>query len=328
MKFDVITIGGATEDMSLYTSEGVLVNNKKDLLRQQLIGFEYGAKLLVDRAISAFGGGAANAAVSLSRLGLKTACLAAVGDDARGQEIIKNFKKEKVDTSFIQVKKGEVSGFSPIIIGQGSEHVSFSVRGANANLEISNASLRFLASTKWIYLTSLSGKWKEVLDKVFSVSGPKIAWNPGHIQLSAGKRLLSKYLKETDLLIVNIDEARELIMSDPAYKRKPKKFFDDPKAMAKLINSWGPKTVVITLGAGGASAWYEDEFFRIPAVKIKSNVNTVGVGDAFGSTLVAGLEHYHGNILAALQLAARNSANVTTLEGAQTGLMKWRDINK
>jgi len=41
MKYDIITIGGATEDITFYTKEGVLIDNKKDVLRQKLLAFEY-----------------------------------------------------------------------------------------------------------------------------------------------------------------------------------------------------------------------------------------------------------------------------------------------
>ena len=49
MKYDIITIGGATEDITFYTSEGVLINNKKDLTNQKLLAFEYGAKVKIDK---------------------------------------------------------------------------------------------------------------------------------------------------------------------------------------------------------------------------------------------------------------------------------------
>ena len=37
MKYDVITIGGATEDITFYTKEGMLIANRKDISRQKLL---------------------------------------------------------------------------------------------------------------------------------------------------------------------------------------------------------------------------------------------------------------------------------------------------
>lgn len=326
-KYDVITIGGSTEDMSLYTDEGVLIKNPGDVLRQELLAFEYGAKLTIKRAVAAYGGGAANAAVALARLGLKTACLTAVGDDDRGQGIVRNLKKERVDTRLVKTIAGEMSGFSPIIVGQGREHVSFPIRGANSRLEIAPAQAASLKRCRWIYQTSLSGNWKAVLDKVFASSSAKIAWNPGQLQLKAGRSALAKYLKRTELLVLNLDEARELVKSDRRYRSRPAVFFDKVEALLEAIAGWGPKIVVITRGAAGAAAFAAGRHHRVRAVKLKGGgANTVGVGDAFGSSLVAGLLIYKGDLDQALALAARNSAQVTTREGAQLGLLKKAEL--
>lgn len=326
MKYDVITVGGATEDMTLFTHEGVLVDNKHDVLRQELLGFEYGAKLAVDKVELAFGGGSANAAVSFARLGLKVASLMAVGDDDRGARIIRHLKSEKVNHRLVQTVKGQMSGFSPIIVGTDNEHISFSVRGANSFLDITPSAARQLKKAEWVYMTSLSGSWKALLEKLFSVSGPKIAWNPGHTQLAAGKKALAKYLKKTELLIMNLDEARELVISDPAYKRKPLAFFDDPAKMAEIISSWGPKTAIVTNGGKGATAWRDGHACAVKAITLKRKVNTVGVGDAFGSSTVAGLILYKDDLAKAMKLAANNAARVATARGAQTGLMRKADL--
>ena len=169
MKYDVITIGGATEDITFYTNEGILINNKKDVLRQRLLAFEYGAKLQIDKSHSTFGGGAANSSVCFSLFGLNSASLVAIGDDDRGEKIIKNLEKYKVDVSLVQKKEDNESGFSFLLVGQGNEHIVFSNRASNTKLEINDFELQNLKNTNWIYMTSLSGKWKDVLKKVFSV---------------------------------------------------------------------------------------------------------------------------------------------------------------
>jgi len=34
MKYDFVTVGGSTEDITLYTSDGLLIDNKDDVLMQ------------------------------------------------------------------------------------------------------------------------------------------------------------------------------------------------------------------------------------------------------------------------------------------------------
>jgi sugar/nucleoside kinase (ribokinase family) len=326
MYYDFITIGGACEDLSIFTDEGVLVKNTKDVVRQKMLGFEYGAKIKVKKFLSTPGGGADNTAVALSRLGFRVAILAALGDDDRGRKIIKNLRKEGVDTGFVEVVKNEESGFSPGIVGRDNEHIFFPVRGANEKLHIHQIDQRRLKRAAWLYLTSLSGHWQPVLKKIFSVRGVKIAWNPGGSQIAAGIKTFAPFLARTEMLMVNESEARALVFSDPAYQRKTKSFFDNHRSLAKAISGWGPKLVVITMGEAGALAYDGKKFYRQPVVKAKRYINTIGVGDAFGSTFVGGLELFGGKIKPALKLAARNSSSVVEKYGAQTGLLTRKEL--
>jgi len=326
MKYDVITIGGATEDYTFYTDEGVLIDNKKDVLRQKLLAFEYGAKVKIDKAYSTFGGGATNAAVCLSRLGFNVAALVAVGDDSRGDAIIKNLKKQSVDTSLIQRIKDKESGFSFLLVGQENEHIVFSNRAANKKLMITEGDLANLKYTNWIYMTSLYGEWQEVLDNIFSVHGVKIAWNPGHIQLNTGVKVLGRYFKKVKFLVINKDEAIELVVSDPEYKDKDLRFLNSIENLLTVIQNWGPEVVVITSGKDGADAYDGKKFYHQDILHEKRREDTTGVGDAFGSTFLAGLEYYNGNIKKAMGLAVKNTSSVISQQGAQNGLLTKKEI--
>ncbi len=327
MKFDFITIGGTTEDITLYTNEAVMIDNKDDILSQQLMAFEYGAKLQIDKAYSSFGGGASNAAVCLSRLGFKVASLITIGDDNRGKDIVVNFKKHKVNTSLIQKIVGEQTGFTFFIVGRDKEHVGFSNRAANKKLQITDKELKKINNTKWIYMTSLSGKWQSVLNQVFKTKA-NIAWNPGHIQLHAGFKAIGKYLKKTQMLTVNKDEAIELIVTNPKYRNKDNRFLNNTKNLLKVIYEYGPKIVVITNGKYGADAYDGKDFYHQDIIKEKKRLDTTGVGDAFGSTFTAGLEIYKGDIKKAMQLSVKNTASVIVEQGAQNGLITKKDIVK
>lgn len=326
MKYDIITIGGATEDITFYTDEGVLIDNKEDILRQRLLAFEYGAKIQIDKAYSTFGGGAANAAICLARLGLNTASLVSVGQDGRGDLILKNLEKQGVDTSVAQRKADTESGFSFLLVGQTNEHIVFSNRAANTKLEILDADLENIKNTYWIYMTSLSGNWQDVLKRVFSVTGVKIAWNPGHIQLHLGVKAIGKHFSKVKVLVINKDEATEIVVSDSKYKNKNTKFLDNIKNLLTIIKNWGPEIVIITSGKDGADAYDGNKFYHQDILREKRRLDTTGVGDAFGSTFVAGMELYNGNIKKAMGLAVKNTASVISQQGAQNGLLTKKEI--
>ena len=325
MKFDIITIGGATEDISLNTKDGVLLDNKDDLLKQKLLAFEYGAKIEIEKAALSFGGGAANVAVSSSLLGLKAAIIAAVGNDDHAKSIVKNLKSKGVNIPLVKEIKGVSSGLSFLLVGKDNEHIVFSARGANSSLEISDKDLKNLRKTEWVFISSLSGKWQDVLEKVFSLDA-KIAWNPGHVQLKKGISGIGKYLKKTKVLLLNKDEATELVLSHKKYRDQDGEFFSNVDNILVALKSFGPEIAVVTNGHLGAHAYDGNEFYFQPVIKERKRVDTTGVGDAFGSSFISGLKIYKGDIKKAMLLGARNTASVVGIQGAQNGLLTKKDL--
>jgi ribokinase len=269
------------------------------------------------------GGGANNAAVCLSRLGFETALLAAVGEDEAGKKMIKNLVDNKIDARLVKVLKDKETGFTFVVKTKDNEHVAFVYRGANSFLEFSEVEEQMLRYTKWIYVASLSGNWEKVLDKVFAVKDALVAWNPGNAQLSAGAGRLRKYIKKTAVFMVNKDEAIELVISDGKYKNKDSQFLNETKNLLIALKDFGPDAVVITDGENGADFYdgeifYHEDSLHVPVDKI---ADTTGVGDAFCSTFIAGLEMYGADHKKAMKLAMKNSAANLKEPGAQNGLL-------
>ena len=326
-KFDIITIGGSTEDISFYIDDYYLIENQASAAGNELLAFDYGTKVGVAKADSTFGGGAANTAVCLAQLGLKTAGIITYGSDERGREILANLKKRGVDTSLTKMIRGQKSGFSFIVIGLNNEHVAFSYRAANSALEITNRDLAKLKQAKWTFITSLTGEWRKNLAKIFSLgSDIRIGWNPGEMQVDAGFKALKKYFKHTEVLTMNKDEAVKLVVSHPSYSKKPYGFLANSVNLLEVIKSWGPKVVVITNGDKGANSYDGHDFYHQPIIEATHKEDTTGLGDAFGSSFVAGLEFFAYDIKKALYLGALNSSAVITKLGAQNGLLARKDI--
>ena len=325
MKYDIIAIGGATEDITFFTKEGVLIKNDNDVLHQSLLAFKYGSKVKIDSAHSTFGGGAANAAVNLAGLGLRVAALIAVGADNRGQAVMNNLKKKKVDLRLVQKLKNIETGFSFLLMGRGNEHIVFSNRAANEKIRISARDLKIFNQARRLYLTSLSGDWESILENVFKSKTP-IAWNPGHRQLKGGVKKIGRYLAQTDILIVNKDEAIELVYSDQKFRRKGGEYLNDPKNLLIAIKGYGPRIVVVTNGREGAECYDGKIFYHQDIIKEQKAVDTTGVGDCFGSTFVAGLKIFKGDIQKSLLAGVINTASVVGLQGAQNGLLSKGEI--
>lgn len=324
-KIDIITIGGAVKDTMFYIDEGKIIKDRKNLTAQALLGFELEAKIKSDEVYFTFGGGAMNTAMSFSRLGFKTAMLSCIGDDHVGKEVLDTVIREKIDPRLIKrIPRGQ-TGLSFIINrrynSREEEKVIFTFRGANTRLYTAIGSLGRLKSD-WIYLTGINQENSgRILDRVFQ-SNAWIAWNPAVWQLKNGYKKIKKYLKKTTVLIINKDEALELVVNSSVELKREE--ISDVWNLLTIIKNWGPEIVIISDGAKGAWAFDGVEFYHQKAKKVKTICNT-GAGDAFGSGFVSGLILHGGDIEKALKLGIRNGASVVKKVGAQNGLLKKRE---
>lgn len=326
MKRKIISIGGATRDITFYSTEGVLIDNRQDILRQELLAFEQGAKIQVDKFHDLFGGGAANSAMNFSCSGFKALCLACTGDDESGRHIVKHLKQNKIRTDLMQMDKKSDTGLSCILVSEGGERIIFSNRSANSSLRVGKKEKDFFQKASWLYLASLSGEWLPLLKKIFSVNGPKIAWNPGALQCQAGLKILSPFLRKTQVFCVNKDEAIELALSASNKNQYSKKSLNDIKNLLLILKSAGPEIVVITDGPNGAHAYDGEGFYHQGVFKEKKRLDMTGVGDAFNSSFVIGLELSGGDIAKSLYLGAKNTASKIAHFGAQNGLLDLRKL--
>jgi ribokinase len=323
--YDFITIGGTTRDISFFTTEGILIKNRLDILHQNVLAFESGAKIKVDKFYYSYGGGAANAAVCLANFDFKTACLAPVGRDDNGRMIIKNLVTRRVKTSLIQTVAREESGSSFVLISPSGERIIFAQRGANAKLKINRAGRAALRKAKNIYIASLSGHWQAELKKIFAAvgpQGPQVFWNPGMTQYLDGIAAIAPYMKKVTVLASNKDEAIELVMTSQQHRRLGRAVLNNPEELVKILHGFGPKIVVITLGADGVIAYDGLKIYRRSIIKGGKVVDTTGVGDIFNSTFAAGLVLFAGDIEKSLHLSLQNTAAKVAHIGAQNGLIK------
>ena len=282
-----------------------------------------GAKLSLDDVIFETGGGATNAAVTFRHFGLRTACVCRVGNDDNGKAVVQALKKARVAMRGVQIDHEDKTGYSIILLA-GSGHRSILVyRGAAANLHVQSVPWRWLRS-RWFYLTSLGDDLKKA-NAVFVQANKmeaRVAWNPGNGELTHGLHRLSGLIRQTDILIMNREEAAKL--ADEA-----------PRHLDRIVAKLGhlPRiALVVTDGANGAYVFESKTqgFWHGTALPGKK-VNTTGAGDAFGSGFVSSYIKI-GNLDKALRVGLCNSHGVITHMGAKAGILaKYpsdRELNK
>ena len=307
--FDVVTIGGATRD--IFVSSKHFAEKRSNAAPDGLDAIiPLGAKIAVDDITFETGGGATNAAVTFAHFGLKTACIARVGDDFSGRGVIHELDEAKVNTSMIEMDPKERTAQSIILLAGAGHRAILTARGASSQLEKNKIDWKKL-STNWIYQTSIAGN-KKLLAEIFSYAKrtlTHVAWNPGESEITLGLKTLMPFLLQTDVLIMNLEEAAEL--ADCA----PRKL----DCIVKTLGALPRMALVVTDGMHGAYAHTRGTTWHAQALKGKI-INTTGAGDAFGSAFVASLART-GDLDVALRHGTVNAFGVVTHMGAKAGIL-------
>jgi len=305
----VVTVGAATRDMFVKSRH---FERRSDTRAPD--GFDtclpMGAKIPVDELVFETGGGATNAAVTFANFGLKTACVTRVGQDPGGHEILDQLKRQKIAILGVQVDRKERTAYSIILLsGSGSRAILVS-RGAAQNLDARAMPWDKLPS-RWLYVTSLAGNEK-LLTQIFEqakLGHRRVAWNPGNGEIELGSKKLLPQLMQSDVLILNREEAAALAGKSPR----------DLLGILKILGPLPRLCLIVTDGKHGAYVHARGSTWFAAPQKTKV-LNTTGAGDAFGSAFLAALLK-DGDIKTGLRAATLNAGGVVSHMGAKAGIL-------
>lgn len=312
VKPKVVTLGGATWDAILAADNSRVLESDE----RQWLAFPYGEKLHLSGARFGFGGGAANVAVGLSKLGIATEFVGALGDEHLGDAILENFRTVRVGTTHVQRLDNRTSGLSIVLTAPDGERTILLNRGANDHLDPTAIDWQTLGEADWWHVSSLSGEAGSIYDELAdraATTDVKLSLNPGATQVARGADGLHMALKQAALLIVNREEAAKLL--------GPKAPVDQPAKMAATLQGITGGTVAVTDGRAGA--YLDDGTDRLTlGSATPDRVNSLGAGDAFSTGMLGSL--IKGQSLAeAGRLASLNASAVVAEYDAQKGLLHW-----
>lgn len=326
---DVLTIGSVLQDITLETHQGVVLDTPQDVLAKKKLAFELGAKISVEKAMISVGGGAANTAATFVKLGIHPAISSRIGADEQGKRIRSYLKEAGVDVGLLQEDQHHQTGLSLLLIKlPESEHVAFPYRGANEEFVAPSVEDFKGVAPRWVYMSSLQGPhWKQEVGQIIGYARKpqgkvKLAWNPGSAQIALPPEELRQLTQSVEVLIVNKDEATEII----SHKIRHERNFSMTMLLSHLV-SFGSRWVIITDGAQGA--FLTNGVQRYHALALKTHVvDTTGAGDAFGASVVAGLMITGGDMKEALKYGIVNSAAAVSEVGSQFGLLGREELQK
>lgn len=309
---DIITIGDLTTDAFIRLKDAeVHCKLKKEDCELCL---RFGSKVPFEyvRVIKATGN-AGNAAVAMTKLGLKTAIVSNIGNDENGRDCLIELQKNSVITTHIKRHPNQPTNYH-FVLWYGDDrtilvnHINYEYR------------LPKLPVPKWVYLTSLASDTHpyhvEIAEYLEANPSIKLAFQPGTYQIKLGFAELKRLYARTEFLAVNLEEAQKLSGLDVDSS--------NPKSITQLLKSlaaFGPKLVAITDGPRGAYLYDGDHTYFMPSYPdSKPALERTGCGDAWSATFVAALA-LGKTPLEALLWAPVNPMSVAQFIGSQEGLL-------
>ena len=253
-----------------------LINSKQGKSKMKVTSF---GEVLWDDFPSGkvLGGAPLNVLVRLQSFGVDTAIISRRGDDADGEELLRQIQAKNVNTDLLQVCKECDTSLVKVILDKcGSASYEIVYPCAWDRIVVEDAALQRVAESDAFVFGSLASRdeiSRAALDKLMEKAKFKIFdvnLRKPHYDTD---RLLAT-MKRADMLKLNDDELYELsaIYGSPYHSIE--------QNIAYLNRLTGAQTICVTLGGHGAILYKDDELYRHCGFRIKV-ADTVGSGDSF-----------------------------------------------
>jgi sugar/nucleoside kinase (ribokinase family) len=287
-----------------------------DILVRPVDTPRYGATTWVDAIERHLGGNAANTAYTLALMGVPVTALGSVGRDAFGEQVLAWLASAGVDLSGIERSEAATAA-SVVLVASDGERCLLHYPGASA--EAFPAPIDFtgrFAGAGHFHLANpfaLAGLRQVAAESLgrAKAAGLSTSLDAGWDAKGEWMAVLGPCLAYTDLLMLNLDEARML------------SGFDDPGQAAAFLRDRGSGSIVVKLGEQGCRVFADCGEFRSPGFAIEA-VDTTGAGDCFAGGFLAALHHGADYVEAARFANAAGARSAGSL-GSVEGLLSYSD---
>ena len=256
------------------------------------------------------GGPASTALIALSRLGIQTSFLGSISDDSCGIKIVKELKKEKVDSTFLKITSGYTSQFAFIAITENGNRTIFWHRGSVPHLRPRDVNLSPFSKAKILHLDSLMIEAAQEAAQQAKNMGLTIVMDAGTMR-EGSQELVSM----VDILIASEGFAKALAGG-----------VAPPEKALRALHDLGPKEVIITLGSKGSIglSGKKINFQKVFSIDV---VDTTGAGDVYHGAYIYGLLQ-RWDMQKCMRFASAASAIKCTQIGAHKGIPQLEEINE
>ena len=260
------------------------------------------------------GGKGANQAVAAQRLGGDVTFICKVGRDIFGENSIKEYQKDGMDTSKVMFSD-QPSGVALISVDTHAENCIVVASGANGDITVEDIE----ANRKDIEEASILLLQLEIpVDAV--VRAAKIGHEAGvYVVLNPAPAcdLPEEIYQYLSLIIPNQTEIALMTGIEA----------NDEEGAAKAVEalqSKGTKDVIVTMGSKGSMVYNNGKATFVPSRKVNA-VDTTAAGDTYCGGLCVALSEGK-DIIAAAEFATASSALTVQKRGAQDSIPYRKDI--
>jgi sugar/nucleoside kinase (ribokinase family) len=271
-----------------------------------------GELVTADELVLNIGGGAANVAVDLARLGIQATICARVGDDTFGRFATETLLSHGVDVRALKVDNRRATSQTLIVNVRGEDRRFIHSIGANLSFTTDDLDSVLKPPPRILYIgyfLILPGLDADGLAARFAQARAGGTLTVLDVAIPERGNYLDSLrivLPHTDVFLPNTDEAT-LILGE-----------SDPVRQAQAFRALGARRVVVTRGGEGAIAVSDDLQVRLgtyPAAFVDGS----GGGDAFVAGYIAGLLEGSSE-LACLKLASAVGASCVRAVGTTAGV--------
>ena len=267
-----------------------------------------------DQYLSVVGGGPANTAKALAKLGVKTYFIDGISNDEYGQMVKAELLSANVLLDYVQFSNKPTCTAKVTLSKSGSASYEFVIEDT-ATFDFSNLWLPDPQSLKPSLLHI--GTLATVIEPGASVL---FGWTQSVAQFAPivfDPNIRPAVLGDRDEYVKKVEKWVE-ISSAVKVSDEDLNWLYPGKTIIEIVNNWlevGVQLVVVTLGDKGITAYRKNEQISVDAVKVVV-VDTVGAGDTVGAVLVeaivkSGLDKLTGEVLKTMLNRAVKAAAIT-----------------
>jgi len=260
------------------------------------------------------GGKGLNQAVAASRLGVTTAMLGAVGDDAFGASLLEVLRANRVDGSGVRTIRNSTTGVALIQIAQGDNAIT---GASGANMRFAASMLRRAPRRDEIWLAQFE---TPIATTEVAFARARAAGARTLLNLAPMMRHPARLLKLVDIAVLNEIELAQASGSKLTAASSQRAIV----AACESIRRKGAGAVIATLGPRGAIVVTAEGATGVPGLKARV-IDTTGAGDCFMGALAARLAAGDGLVEAARYANAAAACSVERL-GAAPSMPRRRRV--